>query len=401
MPLILIKLRYIAIVGALLALLVANSIMDLGPARTPLLSALAVLLAFNVAAHVWLRRREADAELLVLAQMAIDVIALTIVLQFSGGPANPFVSLYLVPVSVAAATMRRRYAMIVAMLAVGLYTWLLFGHQHRIQLGGSGFANHVNGMWVQFLISAMILLVVLCRFRAIVEDQRQRLAKARERQLRDESLIAVGTLAAGTAHELNTPLSTLGMLVDEYADSSTPPSTEDYRLMREQLLRCRRHVGVLAALARRGALGEAVMQPVDAFIDDCLNHWQLLRPGVVVDKGKPLPAVRISVDQALPQALINLLNNAADANAAAGSEQAIALDGKVIDGRYVLHILDRGPGLRPDSDAVSGHARGAGLGIGLLISNASIERCGGHVRLFAREGGGCVTEVALPMEGEQ
>src|SRR3546814_9667260 len=85
--------------------------------------------------------------------------------------------------------------------------------------------------------------------------------------------------------------------------------------MREQLLRCRRHVGVLAALARRGALGEAEMQPVDAFIDDCLNHWQLLRPGVVVDKGKPLPAVRISVDQALPQALINLLNNAADANA--------------------------------------------------------------------------------------
>src|SRR3546814_7055710 len=84
--------------------------------------------------------------------------------------------------------------------------------------------------------------------------------------------------------------------------------------------------------------------PVDAFIDDCLNHWQLLRPGVVVDKGKPLPAVRISVDQALPQALINLLNNAADANAAAGSEQAVTLDGKVVAGRYVLHILDRGPG---------------------------------------------------------
>src|SRR3546814_9712026 len=110
--------------------------------------------------------------------------------------------------------------MIVAMLAVGLYSWLLYGLQHRVQLGGSGFSNHVNGMWVQFLISAMILLVVLCLFRAIVEDQLQRLAHARERQLRDESLIAVGTLAAGTAHELNTPLSTLGMLVDECADSS-------------------------------------------------------------------------------------------------------------------------------------------------------------------------------------
>ncbi|PKM07251.1 MAG: hypothetical protein CVV14_09110 [Gammaproteobacteria bacterium HGW-Gammaproteobacteria-4] len=401
MPLILIKLRYLGIAGALLALLVANAIMDLGPARTPLLSVLAVLLLGNAVAHVWLRRRETDAEALVLVQMAIDVIALTVVLQFSGGPGNPFVSLYLVPVSVAAATMRRSYAMAVAMLAVGLYSWLLFGHQHRMHLGGNGFATHVTGMWVQFLISAMILLVVLCRFRAIVEDQRQRLAQARERQLRDESLIAVGALAAGTAHELNTPLTTLGMLVDECADSAVPPTADDYRLMREQLSRCRNHVGALAALARRGAFGETVVQPVDEFIDDCLEQWQLLRPGVTVRRSRLLPGVRIAVDQALPQAVINLLNNAADANVLAGSEQTIVLESDRVDGRFVLHILDRGPGLRPDSDAVSGRARGSGLGIGLLISNASIERCGGHVRLFARDGGGCVTEVVLPTEREQ
>jgi len=103
----------------------------------------------------------------------------------------------------------------------------------------------------------------------------------------------------------------------------------------------------------------------------------------------------------LPQAVINLLNNAADANALAGSEQTITLESDRVDDRYVLHILDRGQGLRPDTDAVSGLARGSGLGIGLLISNASIERCGGHVRLFARDGGGCVTEVVLPMEREQ
>lgn len=400
MPLILIKLRYLGIAGGLLALLVANAMMDLGPARIPLLGVLAVLLVGNIAAHVWLRRREADAERLVLAQLAIDIIALTVVLQFSGGPGNPFASLYLVPVSVAAASLRRRYAMGLALLATGLYTWLLFGHQHLMRLGGSGFATHVTGMWLQFLVSAMILLVVLCRFRAIVEEQRQRLAKARERQLRDESLIAVGALAAGTAHELNTPLTTLGMLVDECADSTLPPAVEDYQLMREQLARCRSHVGVLAALARRGALGATVVQAVDEFIDDCLSQWQLLRPGVVVDRGRLLPGVRIAVDQALPQAVINLFNNAADANAVSANEHRVTLAGSVLDDRYVLHILDRGPGLRADSDAVNGHTRGTGLGIGLLISNASIERCGGHVRLFARDGGGCVTEVVLPLERE-
>jgi two-component system sensor histidine kinase RegB len=395
---ILIYLRYLAVAGGMLALIVANAMMDLGAARVPLIGTLSLLLLINVAAHAWLRRRQGDAAALIAIQLCVDMLALTVVLHFSGGPGNPFASLYLVPVAVAAATLRVRYAVPIGMLAALLYTALLGKHQHLMGLGGQGFATHVTGMWIGFLISGVILVTVLGRFRAIVQEQRQRLAKARERALRDEALIAVGALAAGTAHELNTPLSTLGMLVDECAASPSDATAEDYALMREQLARCRDHVGALAALARKGALGEAVVEPADAFVSDCLNRWQLLRPGVEVRVAQAAPGVSIKVDQSLPQAMLNLLNNAADANASTGSSDAIVLQAGVQAGRYVLHILDRGPGPKRDQDAASGPTRGTGLGIGLLISNASIERCGGDVRLFAREGGGCVTEVILPVE---
>lgn len=395
---ILIYLRYLAVAGGMLALAVANAMMDIGAARAPLVGTLATLLAINVAAHLWVRRRERDAPALIALQLCVDMLALTVVLHFSGGPGNPFASLYLVPVAVAAATLRLRYAVPLGVLASVMYTALLGKHRHLMGLGGDGFATHVTGMWIEFLISGVILVAVLGRFRAIVQEQRQRLAKARERALRDESMIAVGALAAGTAHELNTPLSTLGMLVDECALAPASATAEDYALMREQLARCRAHVGALAALARKGALGEAVVQPADAFVRDCLNRWQLLRPGVEVSIEQDAPGVMIRVDQTLPQAMLNLLNNAADANACSGSSAAIVLHASVQSGRYVLHILDRGPGPQRDQDAASGPTHGGGLGIGLLISNASIERCGGDVRLFARDGGGCVTEVILPVE---
>lgn len=387
-----------AVAGGMLALIVANAMMDLGGARAPLVGTLVGLLVINVAAHWWSRGREGDAAPLIAVQLALDVLALTVVLHFSGGPGNPFASLYLVPVAFAAATLRLWYSASIGLLAAAVYTGLLGQHRHLMSLGGDGFATHVTGMWVEFLISAVILVTVLGRFRAIVQEQRQRLAKARERALRDESLIAVGALAAGTAHELNTPLSTLGMLVDECALAPASASAEDYALMREQLARCREHVAALAALARKGALGEAVVEPADEFVRDCLNRWQLLRPGVEVQVVSTTPGVSIKVDQTLPQAMLNLLNNAADANTSSGATTAIELHARVDLGRYVLHIRDRGPGLKRDQDAANGPTRGTGLGIGLLISNASVERCGGHVRLFPRDGGGCVTEVILPVE---
>lgn len=395
---ILIYLRYLAVIGGMLALAAANAMMDIGATRKPLIGTLAALLAINIAAHLWMRRRDGDVPALIAAQLCVDMLALTVMLHFSGGPGNPFASLYLVPVTVAAATLRFRYAVPIAVLAAFMYTSLLGTHRHMMGLGGDGFATHVTGMWIEFLISTVILVSVLGRFRAIVQEQRQRLAKARESALRDESLIAVGALAAGTAHELNTPLTTLGMLVDECAAAPASASAEDYALMREQLARCRDHVGALAALARRGALGEAVIEPADAFVRDCLSRWQLLRPGVDVQVEQWAPGALLKVDQTLPQALLNLLNNAADANASVGANGPIVLRTWVSAGRYHLHVLDRGPGLARDRDAVSGASRGDGLGIGLLISNASIERCGGAVRLFARDGGGCVTEVILPVE---
>lgn len=395
----LIYLRYMSVAGQMLTVVFVAQRLNLPIPARALLSISCALLLFNVLSHWWwLAHRDAGPRALAL-QLLVDLLALTALLYFSGGPANPFVSLYLVPVALAAIGLDIAPMLGLTVLTAALYTWLMGHHIELPHLHGSDFQLHVTGMWVNFLLSAGIMVVVLSRFMTIVREQRRRLSEARERAIRDESLSALGSLAAGTAHELNTPLATMGLLVDDWLGGEQAPAREDIELLRSQLAHCRDHVRALADMARRGAAGETSVEAADAFVHACVDRWRLLRPNATARFFGAAAPHRIRVDAGLQQALINLINNAADANAAAGVDEPVEIETALREGRLNIAIRDRGAGpariARPRRDG-----EGTGLGIGLMISRSSIERNRGTVKQSEREGGGCVTEVELPLAAE-
>jgi two-component system sensor histidine kinase RegB len=392
----LIPLRYLAVAGQLATMLFVAWRLGLGIPLAPMLSVSAALLAFNIGLHLWWRRGgQGDSRLLML-QLLIDMTALTALLYLAGGPANPFVSLYLVPVAIAAVGLDLLPVLALATLSALLYTGLMRWHLPLPTVHGRDFELHIVGMWINFLLTVTIMAVVLGRFMATVKHQRRALAEARERALRDESVLALGTLAAGTAHELNTPLTTMGLLLDDWRGGHAPDA-DDLALMRAQLAHCRDHVRTLADLARRGDADEPLPRDADALLHDCVDRWRLLRPSVTISLDAGAAGHALRVDATLPQALIHLFNNAADANARRGTDAPVDIASRIADGRMRITVGDRGDG--PDALAAFARAeRGAhGLGVGLMISNASIERAGGSVRQFARDGGGCITEIALPL----
>lgn len=394
---ILLYLRYVAVAGQVLTIVFVSQRLGLAIPVGALLTVSGGLLVFNLAMHAWwLRTRDARPGVLIVHLLA-DMLALTGLLYFSGGPGNPFVSLYLVPVALAAIGLDLVPMIMLTVAAGALYTWLLTHHVPLPHVHDRDFELHVTGMWINFMLTAVIMATVLARFMAVVREQRQRLLHIRENSLRDESLLAIGSLAAGTAHELNTPLTTMGLLLDDWICEDQPPSRDDIEMMRSQLTHCRDHVRALTDIARRGAADQNRVMNADAFVRESIDRWQLLRPNVLVSAEYNSGGQRIQVAVSLSQAVLNLLNNAADATLSSGRSEPIDVVTQVKRDRLEILIADRGPGPENIPDEPRVDHRGPGLGIGLMVSNASIERSRGRVRQFARQGGGCVTQIELPL----
>jgi len=366
------------------------------------------LLAAVTVASLWRTTRQwpvEDREF--LAQLIIDVLGWSALMYFTGGANNPFISYYIVPVVVAAAVLPWRHTWLVAGASLLAYSLLLYVYRpfplfapHGGMDHGDGANLHIVGMWFNFLFSVGLITYFVVRMATILRRREAEAVARREDGLRNDQILAVASLAAGTAHELGTPLSTMTVLVDEMLEGEglDEGARADCRLLQEQLAQCRATLSELSRTAQLSSATERVREPAGEFARRTLERWSVRRPGTAYRLDCPPDSPVIDTDTTLAQALENLLNNAADT----GSEEVVlALDW---DARALhLRILDRGPGVDPAVAERIGRpvirADRSGLGIGLMLTQATVERYGGSIELRAREGGGTRATLTLPLTG--
>lgn len=331
-----------------------------------------------------------------LAHLLADLTAFAVLVFFSGGVTNPFVSLMLVPVVIAAISLRPRWVWLLAAVAGGFYGLLLFYFQPlAVTDPTAAYGMHLGGMWFNFLISAGLIAFFVTRMHAALRTRDQELSALREKQLRDERIVALGTQAALAAHELATPLATIQTTAHELAREfvNDPDIGADCHLLEKQAQACKQ---ILTQLAARAQDSAATAHPLDAWLTTLVERWQVLRPDAHVRLTLLDDSRDFIPPEGLEQAILNVLNNAADVSphavefAATASRDALAID-----------IADRGPGFTPEQKAQAGRVLfsgkpGRGWGMGLALTHATLERIGGTLTLAERNGGGTRVRITLP-----
>jgi two-component system sensor histidine kinase RegB len=403
----LVALRSMAVAAQLLTLAAVWKILELELDWQPMLLTIAALAAINLFSWLRLRSGKPVPNMELFGQLCVDVLALSVLLYYSGGSTNPFVSLYLLPLVIAAATLPGRYTWSMAALTAACYSVLMFyyiplphNHQHD---GASAFNAHVVGMWLGFVFSTVVVAYFVVKMAQAVRSRDEMLVRVREEILRNERIVALGTQAAGAAHELGTPLSTMAVVIGElqHDTESQPGWCDALGILNEQVHGCKRILDKILADAQ--VSGATSVEPADHLMAEVLDEWQLLRPTAPYqycsDSARPAPL--IGVDATLRAALMNLLNNAADAAPAGAAPQAIEIHTHWNADNFTLEIHDHGKGLSEEAELKAGSAffttKTEGHGIGLFLANATLERMGGSVRLFNREHGGATTEIILPI----
>jgi len=367
-----------------------------------LAAALVLLGAVTVASFLRARgaRTIGDGEF--FAQLLLDVFCWSGLMYFSGGANNPFISYYLVPVVISAAVLPWRFTWLVMAAALLTYSLLLYHHVpfplfSPMAGHGHGTSAHTLGMWFNFLFSAALISSFVVRMAAQLRRQEERAMAAREERLRDEQIMAVAGLAAGTAHELGTPLNTMTILVDETLARDDLPADlrADQELLRQRLNACRE---ILKRLTR-AAESDGGTLPARAYLQRCIERWSNRRPGTPYRFHAPAQGAGppLRGDITLTQALENLFNNAADTGA---TPVEITLDWD--SERVYLKVRDHGPGFSREVLATqrgrAAQQRSAGLGLGLMLSRGAIERQGGTLVLgnVGGEQPGARVSVTLP-----
>lgn len=398
-------LRYIAILGQIGAVSIATMYVKMPLPLVPLYSIIGALALFNLATYLWLKQGKQATTRGLFLQLLVDVLALTGLLYFSGGATNPFVLLYLLPLTIAATALPGRFTWGLVAITIICYSYLMayfvaLPQEHSHHASGE-FSTHVFGMWLGFVLSAGLIGYFVVGMNNTLRRQERALAEAREQALRNERLVALGTLAASTAHELGTPLGTMTLLVEEI-DEILPEDAADVRpplvTLREQIDRCKGALSDLSASAGGVHLGGGSVRHVDEYLDDVLNEWRQTRTGVEIrtDWQGERPGAGILADRTLTQALTNILDNAADV-----SREAFEWTARWSSTGVEMEIRDTGPGLTEEAREHVGKRpfseKTEGLGLGLFLAHAIIERFGGEVTLSNRPGGGVITRIQLPL----
>ncbi len=402
----LLLLRSISIGAQTLVIMLANYGFDINLPLIPLFLILGLLTGWNLYSWRQCRNNASNNEWYFFIQLVIDVLALSAVLYLTGGATNPFTWLFLLPIVIAATTLPALQIWTLALVTIAAYSLLMryylpldYAHPDP----DSDFNQHIFGMWFGFMFSAVTVAYFISGMAKNLRQRDRRLAEAREQQLRDERLVALGTLATGAAHELGTPLATMTIISDELEDEYDAPHypelNRQLRIIHEQIKRCKTALSTLSASSGeiRAESGQAV--PIQDYLLQIIEQWQAQRTGInftqhIRSDNKPVLMV---ADQTLSQALVNILNNAADA-----SPEAVSFHAHWDSDKLEIQIQDRGEGLSSLASNRLGKepysSKQQGLGLGLFLAHATIKRMGGNITLFNREQGGISTFISLPLE---
>jgi two-component system sensor histidine kinase RegB len=394
-------LRAMAIAGQTGAIVAATA---LGVALPlwPMALVVAALVAVNMALWIRLRRLTATSHREVLTHLAVDLVAFTLLLMLAGGPANPFYLLLLVHVVLVALLLP--WPMALPMVAVVLACFVLMSRWHGPLVMANGGAMvpglQAYGAWMSIVLTALVAAWFVLRISATLREHEHLLHAAAQKAVTDETVVRIGALAAGAAHELATPLTTIAILVDEIRHGTDAADVRrDADVIAAQVDACRQTLSNLTAAARHARhVGRS--EPIDRYLEDIAAHCRATRPGLVLThlwQGE-LPVPQIDPDPALRQTIMILLNNAADASPA-----DVEMGGRWDADSVHVTIADRGAGVPAGALDKLGHVffttklPGQGTGLGSVLAATTVRQLGGKLHWYNRPGGGTCVDLVLPL----
>jgi two-component system, sensor histidine kinase RegB len=341
--------------------------------------------------------------------MLLDLVTLTAMLHFSGGVDNPFAAFFFVNLAVAGVMLQPRWAWVLTVIAVLAFATLLFSYvplkflSENDPTGALG-VQHL-GAFIAFSTCASVVTYFVTSTAEELTRRERELRLTQAEQARGRQRESLSTLAAGAAHELATPMSTVLLVARELQhhleDIAVPESVRrDLQLIDSELRHCRAILARMRSAAGDHASEQWQQTTVGELLDTVLEgirepHRVDISPETdrVEDHTLWLPS------EAVAQAIRNLIHNGLDASPESTS---VLVDLSIESNWLLVRTQDWGEGMPEDvldrigQPFFTTKEPGRGMGLGLFLSGNVIRRLGGTLEFSSQPGKGTTALVRLP-----
>lgn len=395
-------LRAIAVCGQLAAIALA-ALIGVSLPLAPMLAIVGLLVALNATAYLRLKRGAGVTEDEIGVHLALDLAAFALLVFLSGGVANPFSLLFVLHATLMALLLRPLLAALGTGLVIACFS-LLFRVSVPLRLvSGDPLppALMAVGQWLSLALTTTVVAWFVASMVATLREHDRLLRQATEKAQNDEAILKLGTLAAGAAHELTTPMTTMAVAAgDLEREANSPAQRRAVATLLAQIEVCRQTIANLHLAAGHARAEGGGRERLDDFLEGIAQRCRTTRPGVELalewEGERPVP--EILAEQTLKQAILAILDNAADA-----SPNDVQMAAHWEKDVLRLQIGDRGSGVPPEDADKLGHRffttkpPGKGTGLGLVLATSAIRQLSGTVSWARRPGGGTLAEIVLPL----
>jgi two-component system, sensor histidine kinase RegB len=392
----LILLRWVAIVGQIAAILIADLVVGI---QLPLRLCYLVVgasVAANLVSIFLFPENKRLSRLESMLTLLFDLAQLGVLVLLTGGLTNPFALLLLVPVTISASALDLRTTVILALAAMVLIT-LSVGVNVPLRLADGTVLSVPRifefGFWLAIIIGIVFLGLYSRRVAMEVRSMSDALLATQMALAREQKLTDLGGVVAAAAHELGTPLATIKLvsteLIDELRDH--PELLEDARLIASQADRCR---DILQSMGRVGKDDLHMRQaPLETLVREAaephVGRGKTVEFHVLAGPGANARQPNVLRRPEVIHGLRNLVQNAVDF-----ARSTVWVDCEWTETRIVIRISDDGDGFPPqvigrigdpfvrarrqDQD-LSLRPQYEGMGLGLFIAKTLLERTGAEL----------------------
>lgn len=394
----LIAIRWGAIAGQLIALVVVGLLLGFPLPWGPALAAVGAAAAVNLGLHSIYRSQDRIDGRSAWVHLAFDLVQISTILALTGGLANPFALWILVPVTISATLLSARQAALLVLVALALLLTMWFWHM-PLPWGEGRFtlpATYRAGILVAIALGTIFLTFYAWKLSAEGRRRQAALIATQAALERESRMGALGSLAAAAAHELGGPLGTITLIANDLEEAlgDDPFHAQDVSLLRQEARRCRDILRQISARAEAEDPFPDIAVPI--LLREVLSQYEPTRVPVELRfawEGGQAPVVRRSPE--LLHGLSNFLSNALR-----HARAHVWMDAGETETELWIAVSDDGPGFASDLLPRLGEpflgpswSRSGSTGLGIFIATTLVERIGGRLGFFNLPEGGARVEL--------